>query len=486
MKIFCGTCVAALLWLGATAYAQTNAAFAPLLIPVSGQLTTPEGAPRTGTVLLLISLYDAKDDVAARWTEYQAVTLDALGRYDVQFGSTRDGGLPAELFTSPTGVRWLGIAIANEAEQPRMMLLSVPYAIKAASADTLAGKPASDFVLTSTLSHDVKAVLQDEGRSTPMAGPVTTLANTANYLQKGTGAGTEDSAVYEESGHVSIGAGTGLDRLQLVGSTPADTRFRITALGTHARIQGVRANGSVGAETAVLLGQNLGEFAFGGHDGSTYRLSTAAVITQAAEDWNASALGTHLIFESTAPATTNRVERMRIAANGNVGVGITTPAAKLHVVGNGWFTGNVTVDGNIAAKYQDVAEWVDSAEPLEAGTVVVIDHEGDNRVTSAVRAYDTRVAGAVSRQPGLALGEARDGRLLIAQSGRVRIKADARYGAIRAGDLLVTSPTKGYAMRSKAVHIGDTAVHRPGTILGKALEPLAKGKGEILVLLTLQ
>jgi len=29
-------------------------------------------------------------------------------------------------------------------------------------------------------------------------------------------------------------------------------------------------------------------------------------------------------------------------------------------------------------------------------------------------------------------------------------------------------------------------MHRPGTIIGKALEPLRSGKGEILMLLTLQ
>jgi len=29
-------------------------------------------------------------------------------------------------------------------------------------------------------------------------------------------------------------------------------------------------------------------------------------------------------------------------------------------------------------------------------------------------------------------------------------------------------------------------MHRPGTLIGKALEPLEKGQGEILVLLSLQ
>jgi hypothetical protein len=109
-----------------------------------------------------------------------------------------------------------------------------------------------------------------------------------------------------------------------------------------------------------------------------------------------------------------------------------------------------------------------------------------NRVLPAPKAYDTRVAGAVSRQPGLLLGEPSDSKAMVAQSGRVRVKADARYGAIKIGDLLVTSPTPGYAMRSKPVKVGDQALHRPGTLLGKALEALPNGKGEILVLLTLQ
>jgi hypothetical protein len=52
------------------------------------------------------------------------------------------------------------------------------------------------------------------------------------------------------------------------------------------------------------------------------------------------------------------------------------------------------------------------------------------------------VAGAVSGQPGIKLGEPGEDKVLVAQSGRVRVKADARYGAIRPGDLLVSSSTR--------------------------------------------
>jgi len=63
---------------------------------------------------------------------------------------------------------------------------------------------------------------------------------------------------------------------------------------------------------------------------------------------------------------------------------------------------------------------------------------------------------------------------------------DASYGAIRSGDLLVTSPTVGHAMKSMPIAVGNLQMHRPGTILGKALGSLESGRGEVLVLLTLQ
>jgi hypothetical protein len=172
---------------------------------------------------------------------------------------------------------------------------------------------------------------------------------------------------------------------------------------------------------------------------------------------------------------------------GNLLIGTTSSptGAKLEVAGNANFTGTVT-GGNIKAHYQDVAEWVPSNSDLEPGTVVVLDPAIGNGIMASIAAYDTTVAGVVSAQPGILLGEEGASKEQIATTGRVRVKADASRGAIAVGDLLVTSDKPGYAMRSTPIEIGGTAIHRSGTIVGKALEPLTDGQGEILVLLSLQ
>ena len=172
--------------------------------------------------------------------------------------------------------------------------------------------------------------------------------------------------------------------------------------------------------------------------------------------------------------------QMIVRGNGNVGIGTTSPANKLHVAGS------ITVDGNINAKYQDVAEWVDSSQELPAGTVVILDPSKSNQVIASTQSYDSRVAGVVSLRPGLALGERGEGRVLVATTGRVKVKVDATNGPIQIGDLLVTSDKEGVAMKSMPVEFGGAHMHRPGTLIGKALEPLAAGTGEILVLLSLQ
>ncbi|MBI2820800.1 MAG: hypothetical protein HYX74_01120, partial [Acidobacteria bacterium] len=164
----------------------------------------------------------------------------------------------------------------------------------------------------------------------------------------------------------------------------------------------------------------------------------------------------------------------------HVGIGTTSPTTKLHVAGD------VTVDGAIAATYQDVAEWVPADRPLPAGTVVVLDPDRSNWVLPSSHPYDSSVVGVISESPGILLGTAGEGKVKVAAAGRVNVKVDASRTPIRRGDLLVSSAQEGMAMRSEPVDIGGVKIHRPGTLIGKALEPLASGEGEVLVLLSLQ
>ena len=128
----------------------------------------------------------------------------------------------------------------------------------------------------------------------------------------------------------------------------------------------------------------------------------------------------------------------------------------------------------------------DELEQISAGSVVVLDSTKANQVTSSTTSDDTRFAGVVSEQPGIALGEKSEAKVLVATTGRVRVKVDASKSPIRIGDLLVTSDVPGMAMKSEPIMIGGRQIHAPGTLIGKPLETLNDGSGTILVLLSLQ
>ncbi|NUO19066.1 hypothetical protein HUU59_06405 [bacterium] len=122
------------------------------------------------------------------------------------------------------------------------------------------------------------------------------------------------------------------------------------------------------------------------------------------------------------------------------------------------------------------------------GTLLVIDPNSDDFVPCFAE-YQTSVIGIVS--PADTVNS--DGEVMTVTYGAtawvsngsqrplevpVRVKADAKYGAIRRGDLLTTSPTEGHAMVANEPKLG--------TIVGKALESLESGTGEIKVMVTLQ
>lgn len=124
---------------------------------------------------------------------------------------------------------------------------------------------------------------------------------------------------------------------------------------------------------------------------------------------------------------------------------------------------------------------------LEAGMVVCIDPEKPGSLLLSTRAYDRTAAGIISGaggvRPGLLMrqqGTLADGQHAVALTGRVYCNVDATVAPIEPGDLITTSDTPGHGMK-----VTDHA-SALGAIIGKAMTGLDEGRGQILVLVSLQ
>src|ERR1700736_1555126 len=120
----------------------------PKLIRVNSSFHPANNAVPAAVESATLAIYAEEVGGTALWQETQNVPVDSDGHYSVLLGSTRNEGLPLELFATGEP-RWLGVRfqLPGEAEQPRVLLASVPYALKAADADTLGGRPASAYVV---------------------------------------------------------------------------------------------------------------------------------------------------------------------------------------------------------------------------------------------------------------------------------------------------------------------------------------------------
>jgi trimeric autotransporter adhesin len=166
-----------LLFLGVLSSAQqTPTTSVPNLIRYGGVLRDAQGAALPGTTQgITFGIYKQQEGGAPVWLETQNVTPDATGRYSVLLGSTTATGLPSDLF-SQQEQRWLGVQVQGQTEQPRVLLVSVPYAMKAAEADRLAGHSASEFVTTDTLQTAVRQQLQQQAPNGPSAPAINTTS----------------------------------------------------------------------------------------------------------------------------------------------------------------------------------------------------------------------------------------------------------------------------------------------------------------------
>ena len=131
---------------------SATATVVPRLVNFSGTAVNAQGKPLSGTAGITFSIYKDQTDGAPLWMETQNVQADSKGNYSIQLGATKSDGLPMELFASGEA-RWLGVRVNGGEEQPRVMLLSVPYALKAGDAATVGGLPPSAFMLAGSTTE---------------------------------------------------------------------------------------------------------------------------------------------------------------------------------------------------------------------------------------------------------------------------------------------------------------------------------------------
>jgi hypothetical protein len=216
--------------------ATAGNAIVPPMVKFSGTLTDANGKPLTELVGVSFLLYKDSQGGAPLWMESQNVQPDKSGHYSVMLGSGSSQGLPPDLFVSGEA-RWLGVQAQGQAEQPRTVLLSVPYALKAADAATIGGLPPSAFVLAPPAKSDSSATPSSSESNSNSNPPALGGSGKPNFLPLWTKSTTLGNSVLFQSGtgakaKVGIGTTKPASTLDVNGGGTIRGLFSLPATGT--------------------------------------------------------------------------------------------------------------------------------------------------------------------------------------------------------------------------------------------------------------
>jgi hypothetical protein len=211
-------------------------------------------------------------------------------------------------------------------------------------------KVTSDVISTNTISGLISAGFTSMnvatmGTQTIEFGSSNTLVFQANTsLERmriaangdiGIGTTTPNSRLTINKNSGSPATIAGSPYFNIVGANADSPRLQFDAYGTGALTLIVfrKANGTLASPSALNSGDQIGNISAWGYGATGYSTSNRGYISFFADEaWTDSAQGTRIVFATaTAGAASPGVERMRITANGDVGIATTAPAQRLHI-----------------------------------------------------------------------------------------------------------------------------------------------------------
>lgn len=451
-------------------------------ISYQGRLTDSGGTPLNGTYTMRFVVYNASVAGSALWDSGNLNIAVENGLFKVKLGVSQTDFNGQAL--------WLSIIVDGQTLSPRQEILPAPYALSLRPGATIVGDAlgGGEAALSGSAPATGTALRAEANGGMGLYG-----SSTNNY-------GVRGFSSNSWGGYFSSSGGYGI-RVETSGTDHYDHGAFVTAQGgfgvlaRSATNQGVRGEAGNLAGIAQPLGA-VGVVGIGANRG-TYGSSSSGIGVYGVSNSNYGVWGQSSDFRGVTGRTSRADNNYGFYTPDNLyALNYNRAGALMQVMQNG------------------------GTEALAPGDVVVF--SGINRSVTAVdapiaqvslahTANSTAVAGVVfsrfnidavdpdlefpddtapERMAEMAVtppGEVAPGEfLLVVVQGPALVSASTLGGSIQPGDLLSTGGSMGLAGKAAVLNVNGLETAVPGTILGKALEPLAGTQEMIYVYVTLQ
>jgi hypothetical protein len=322
-------------------------AIVPSLLNLSGVFTDAGGKPLTIMVGVTFSLYQEQQGGAPLWLETQNVQPDSTGHYSVMLGAATSAGVPSSLFANGEA-HWLGVQVQGQKEQPRVLLVSAPYALKAGDAQTVGGLPSSAFLLAAPIPSSAStpppsaasgplSVSAESTVKRPISG-----SGTTNYIPIWTSStALGNSNIYQAHG-ADVGINTTTPGYTLDVNGAINTTLGAYRVGACSVLSIAAVNGGDPTSTAVGCGALASDTNTAGSDTA---VGSGALFNNTAGS-NNTASGYQALYSNT---TGNRN-----TATGSGALFSNTTASDNTAIGVAALRNNTTASDNTADGYQAI------------------------------------------------------------------------------------------------------------------------------------